>query len=299
MNRVGREEQSNQMAANLRRLVRRQSLMLPGAYNGATARLIQRAGFPAVYASGAGMCNATAGVPDIGLLSLEEVATLAGYIAAAVKIPVIADADTGFDDPARTVKLFRSAGLAGMHIEDQEFPKRCGHLGGKTVVAYKEMIRRIRAAVKARVNNDFLIIARTDARAVEGLEPAIARAKEYLAAGADAIFPEALETAKEFADFSQQVGGILMANMTEFGRGPLLSAWQLAAMGYRLVIFPQTAFRVAMKSQELCLNYLHKSGSQKKWLGKMQTRGELYELLEYDPNSDIWPKGTIHERAKR
>jgi methylisocitrate lyase len=299
MRSAGREEQSNQMAATLRRMIRRESLMLPGAFNGATARLIERAGFGGVYASGAGMCNATAGVPDIGLLSLEEVANLAGYIAAAVKIPVIADADTGFDDPGRTVKLFRGAGLGGLHIEDQEFPKRCGHLGGKTVVKTAEMTSRIRTAVKARRGEDFLIIARTDARAVEGFDAAVARAKEYLAAGADAIFPEALETAKEFAEFAWQVGGILMANMTEFGRGPLLSARQLAAMGYRLVIYPQTAFRVAMKSEELCLKDLKKSGSQKKWLTKMQTRRELYDLLEYDPNSEIWPKGNNHGRGKR
>lgn len=266
---------------------------MPGAFNAATAKLIERIGFPAVYVSGAGLANATAGVPDIGLLTLTEVAQLAGYIARAVKIPALVDADTGFGGPANAahaVQEFERAGLAGMHIEDQVFPKRCGHLEGKAVISVEEMTERIRAAAAAR-KEDFLIVARTDARAVEGLEAAVVRARAYLAAGADAIFPEALETEREFRDFARKVEATLMANMTEFGRSPLLSARQLAAMGYRMAIFPLTAFRASMHAAGECLRDLKRRGSQRSWLGRMQTRSELYELLGYDPIRDDLPSG--------
>lgn len=259
---------------------------MPGAFNAATAKLIERAGFPAVYVSGAGLANATAGVPDIGLLTLGEVTQLAGYIARAVGIPVLCDADTGFGgaaNVARTVEEFERAGLAGLHLEDQQFPKRCGHLAGKQLVSREEMEAKIRAAVKARVDRDFVLVARTDARAVEGFDAAVERARAYLAAGADAIFPEALESPREFRDFAKKIDAPLMANMTEFGRGPLLSAKQLAAMGYRIVIFPLTAFRAAMRTEEECLRELKRRGSQKGWLSRMQTRAELYELLGYEP----------------
>ena len=232
---------------------------MPGAYNAATARLIEKAGFDAVYVSGAGLANATAGVPDIGLLGLAEFAQLAGYAARAVSIPTLADADTGFGGAphaAATVRAYERAGLAGLHLEDQVFPKRCGHLEGKAVVPVEEMAEKIRAAAKARRDADFLIVARTDARAVEGFSAAVKRAKAYLAAGADTIFPEALETAREFREFARNVRAPLMANMTEFGRSPLLSARQLAALGYRMVIFPQTAFRVSMHAMEECLRDL-------------------------------------------
>lgn len=262
---------------------------MPGAFNGLTARLVERIGFDAVYVSGAGLSNATAGVPDIGLLSREEFARLAGYIAAAVEVPVVSDADTGFGDAAKTVEMFERVGLAGLHLEDQEFPKRCGHLGGKTLVKAAEMAGNIRAAIAARRDRDFLVIARTDARSVEGFDGAVERAKIYLQAGADAIFPEALESAEEFARFARQVGGPLMANMTEFGRSPLLSISELAAMGYRLAIFPQTALRAAMAVEERCLRDLRRLGSQKKWVSKMQTREQLYDLLRYDPMAQSWP----------
>jgi len=275
-------------AAMLRRLITRGCVAMPGAFNGLTARLIEQIGFDAVYVSGAGLSNATAGVPDIGLLSREEFARLAGYIAAAVAIPVVSDADTGFDDAAKTVQMFERAGLAGLHLEDQEFPKRCGHLGGKTLVKPAEMAKKIKAAVNARRDRDFLVIARTDARSVEGFEAAVARAQIYLQAGADAIFPEALESAEEFAEFARKVRAPLMANMTEFGRSPLLSVHELATMGYRLVIFPQTALRAAMAVEQQCLRDLYRQGSQKKWRSKMQSRQELYELLRYDPSADEW-----------
>jgi len=265
---------------------------MPGVHNAATARLVERCGFDAVYVSGAGLSNATAGVPDIGLLSRGEVAQLAGYIAKAVRIPVVADADTGFGGPreaAQTVRDFERAGLAGLHIEDQVFPKRCGHLGGKELLPAREFCAKVRAAVKAKRDAGFLVVARTDARAVEGFDAAVTRARAYLAAGADAVFPEALETEREFREFAKQVRAPLMANMTEFGRSPLLGVRRLARMGYRMVIFPQMAFRVSMKASEACLRDLKRAGTQRSWLGRMQTREELYDLLDYDPSKASWP----------
>src|SRR5436190_21200353 len=269
--------------ALLRRAIASGCVVMPGAFNAAAARLIDRCGFQAAYISGAGLANATAGVPDIGLLTLSEVSQLAGYIADAVSIPVLADADTGFGGPenvARTVETFERIGLAGMHLEDQEFPKRCGHLAGKALVSIEEMSEKISAAVRARRDKDFLIVARTDARA-EGFDSAMQRAKSYLEAGADAIFPEALQSAKEFRDFARKIRAPLMANMTEFGRSPLLGVDELADMGYRMVIFPQTAFRVAMHVAESCLSDLKQHGTQKEWIGRMQSREDLYKLLNY------------------
>jgi methylisocitrate lyase len=255
------------------------------------ARQVERAGFDAVYISGAGMANATAGVPDIGLLSMTEVVRLAGYAANAVTIPAIVDADTGFggaENVARTIRELENAGLAGCHIEDQEFPKRCGHLAGKSIVDVEEMVGKIKAAVGARRDPNFMIIARTDARAVEGFDRAMERAGEYIAAGADAIFPEALQSLEEFRDFAKEIDVPLLANMTEFGKSPLLSFHDLMDLGYRIVIFPMTAFRVAMKASEQFLRALKDNGTQKEWIDKMQTRQELYELLDYDPAAEEW-----------
>ena len=275
----------------LRKALQSGCIAMPGAYNAATALLIERAGFDGVYVSGAGLANATAGVPDIGLLTLAEVSQLAGYIARAVSIPALVDADTGFggaENAARTVQDFERAGIAGMHLEDQEFPKRCGHLDGKSLVSIDEMSEKVRAAADARTDPDFVIIARTDARAVEGFDAAIKRAKAYLDAGADGIFPEALQTPEEFAEFAKQIPAPLMANMTEFGRSPQLSVDELATLGYRIVIFPQTAFRVAMRASEDALRDLKKHGTQKNWLDRMQTRQDLYDLLRYDPKKPSW-----------
>lgn len=259
---------------------------MPGVFNAAMGRLVERAGFEALYISGAGLCNATAGVPDIGLLTLTEVAQLAGYIARAAKIPAIVDADTGFggpDNAARTIQEFERAGLAGCHLEDQEFPKRCGHLAGKTLVPAEDMNEKIAAAVAARRDANFFIIARTDARAVEDFESAVKRARGYLAAGADAIFPEALQNEQEFRDFAEAIDAPLLANMTEFGKSPLLSLDELAKFGYKMVIYPQTAFRVSMFAADQMLRDLKNTGTQANWLDRMQTRKELYEMLDYNP----------------
>ena len=269
----------------LRELIVRGAVMLPGVPNAAMARQVERAGFDAVYISGAGMANATAGMPDIGLLTMTEVVRLAGYVANAVTIPAIVDADTGFggaENVARTIQELENVGLAGCHIEDQEFPKRCGHLAGKSLVDLEEMVANIKAAVAARRDPNFMIIA------VEDFTSAVKRAHKYLDAGADAIFPEALQSAEEFRDFANQVKAPLLANMTEFGKSPLLSFRELADFGYRMVIFPQSAFRVSMKASGEFIRDLKKRGTQSDWADKMQTREELYELLDYDPNAESW-----------
>lgn len=272
--------------SRLKHLLENHRTVIPGAFNAATALLAEKAGFEAVYISGAGLSNGAAGLPDAGLLALPEMVQLAGYIAQSVKVPAIADADTGFGGPenaARTVRLFEQAGVAGIHIEDQTWPKRCGHLTGKTVVSTEEMVEKVRAAVEARSSGNFAIIARTDARSVNGFDDAVTRANAYRAAGADMIFPEALENREEFVEFARQVNAPLMANMTEFGRTAYLTADEFFAIGYRVVIFPMTAFRVAMKAVEDVYRHLKVEGTQKGLLDRMQTRQELYDLLGYKP----------------
>src|SRR6184192_2637301 len=285
---------STSKSKRLRELIAKGAVIMPGVPNAAMARQVERAGFDAVYISGAGMANATAGVPDIGLLTMTEVVKLAGYVAKAVAIPAIVDADTGFggaENVARTIQELEKAGLAGCHIEDQEFPKRCGHLAGKSIVDVEEMVGRIKAAVNARRDQDFMIIARTDARAVEDFDRAVERSRRYLQAGADAIFPEALQSADEFKAFVREVKAPLLANMTEFGKSPLLSFEELAGFGYKMVIFPQSAFRVSMKASEEFLRDLKREGTQSGWIEKMQTRDQLYQLLGYDPAAESWEGG--------
>src|SRR5947208_11355419 len=278
-------------AVRLRELIAKDCVAMPGVPNASIARQVERAGFNAVYISGAGLANCTAGLPDIGLLTLSEVALLAGFVAKAVKIPAIVDADTGFggaENAARTICELESAGLAGCHLEDQEFPKRCGHLAGKSLIPSADMEEKIAAAVAAKRDKDFLVIARTDARAIESFDGAVKRAQAYVAAGADAIFPEALQTKEEFRDFTKEVEVPLLANMTEFGKSPLLSFDELRELGYRMVIFPQSAFRVSMKSTAEFLRDLKTRESQVDWMEKMQTREELYQLLDYDPKAASW-----------
>jgi methylisocitrate lyase len=279
-------------ANTLRQLLAQGIVAMPGVPNASMARQVERAGFHAVYVSGAGLANCTAGLPDVGLLTLNEVATLAGFIAKAVKIPVIVDADTGFgggENVGRTIYELERAGLAGCHLEDQEFPKRCGHLAGKRLVETEEMSAKIRAAVAAKRDPDFLVIARTDSRALENFDGAVQRAKAYIAAGADAIFPEALQTKEEFRNFAKEVKVPLLANMTEFGKSPLLNVRELGKLGYRMVIFPQSAFRVSMKTTGEFFRALQDTGSAEGWLDRMQTRQELYETLDYDPAAESWP----------
>jgi len=272
----------------LRELITQGTVVLPGAFNALTAMQIERAGFDAVYVSGAGIAAAR-GLPDIGLLSMTEVVADAGAIARSVAIPALADADTGYGPPLsvmRTVEVFEQAGLAGLHLEDQESPKKCGHLPDKRLVAVAEMAQKIGAAAQARRDRDFLIVARTDARAVEGLDGAVKRARAYVDAGADAIFPEALESAEEFKAFAQalkkdRLAVPLVANMTEFGKTPYLTVKEFEALGYRLVLFPVTALRVATQAIEAMLEELRSLGTQQRSLDKMQTRQRLYELLRY------------------
>lgn len=260
------------------------TIAIPGAFNALTARLAERCGFQVIYQSGGSLAAGTAGVPDIGLLTVTEFATQGRYLAQAVSIPVISDADTGFGGPLsveRTVQEFEAAGLAGLHLEDQQMPKRCGHLNGKALISTEEMVAKIRAAKSACRDPAFVIIARTDARGVDGFDAAVSRAEAYLAAGADLIFPEALETAEEFARFRQLVPAPLLANMTEFGKGPLLSVAELAKMGYAAVLFPVTMLRVAMHAVEKAMQELLATGTQLNFVAEMQTRKELYELLGY------------------
>jgi methylisocitrate lyase len=259
-------------------------LMIPGVFNALTARLAERAGFRAAYQSGAALSASLAAVPDVGLVTQTEFAQQGHYLAAAVSIPVISDADTGFGEALvieRTVALFESAGLAGLHLEDQQLPKRCGHLSGKTLVTCAEMVSKLKAAVAARRDPNFVIIARTDARASDGIEAAIERAQAYVEAGVDMIFPEALETPDEFGRFASAIKVPLLANMTEFGKSPLLSATEFGKLGYAAVLFPVTMLRVAAKAVEQALAQLAREGSQKNFVDRMQTRAELYDLLDY------------------
>jgi methylisocitrate lyase len=260
------------------------TIAVPGVFNALVARMAERLGFPAVYLSG-GALSAGFGVPDVGLIMLSEFAEAARQITQACALPLICDADTGFGETLnveRTVRLLETAGAAGLHLEDQQLPKRCGHLSGKQLIEPQAMAAKIRAAVAARKDHDFVIIARTDARGVNGYEDAVARAKLYLQAGADAIFPEALESREEFARFAKDVPAVLLANMTEFGKSPNLDVAALGELGFRMVLFPLTAFRTAMRSAFDTLRELKESGHQQKSLPKMLTRAELYDLLDYE-----------------
>ena len=258
-------------------------VLIPGVFNALVARIAERQGFSAVYLSGAAL-SASMALPDIGIVTLPEFVAAAHAVTQATRLPLVCDADTGFGEALnveRTVKLFESAGVAGIHLEDQEMPKRCGHLSGKSLVEPNDMAAKIRAAVAARRDPDFFLIARTDAHNVSGFDDAVSRAKLYKQAGADAIFPEALESPEEFARFAKEVPGPLLANLTEFGKSPLLSAKQMADLGYKLILFPVTTLRVALKAAEMVLAEIKQTGTQSAALDRMLTRAELYELLGY------------------
>lgn len=268
----------------LRTAWQRHAIAVPGVFCPLVARLAERLGHEAVYLSGAAL-SASLGVPDVGLVTQTEFADEARRITRATSLPLLCDADTGFGEALnveRTVRHFEEAGAAGLHLEDQQLPKRCGHLSGKALVSPEEMAAKLRAAAAARRDPDFVLIARTDARGVNGFDDAVRRAKLYLQAGADAIFPEALESAEEFAAFARAVAAPLLANNTEFGRSPNLDVATFERLGYRMVLFPVTAFRAALKTAHDTLADLKGVGHQRERLPQMLTRKELYELLGYD-----------------
>ncbi len=266
------------------RLASGELLRLPGAFNPLSAKLIQDKGFDGVYISGA-VISADLGLPDIGLTTLTEVATRAQQIARMTDLPSLVDADTGFGEPmnvARTVQTLEDAGVAGLHIEDQVNPKRCGHLDGKAIVDADTAIKRIRAAADARRDPNLLIMARTDIRAIDGLQAAIDRAKALVDAGADAIFPEAMADLAEFEAVRGAVDVPILANMTEFGKSALFTTTQLADIGINIVIYPVSLLRLAMGAAERGLDTLLSQGSLASTVEAMQTRARLYELLDYE-----------------
>ncbi len=266
------------------RLASGELLRFPGAFNPLSARLIERRGFEGVYISGA-VIAADLGLPDIGLTTLTEVAGRGQQIARMTDLPAIIDADTGFGEPmnvARTIQTLEDAGLAGTHIEDQVNPKRCGHLDGKAVVDETTAVKRIRAAVDARRDPDFLIMARTDIRAVEGMDAAVDRARALVDAGADAIFPEAMRTLEEFAAMRRAVDVPILANMTEFGKSELFTVDQLRDVGVNIVIWPVSLLRIAMGAADRALHAVIDNGSLASKLGEMQHRADLYDLVDYE-----------------
>ena len=263
------------------KLKKQKILRFPGAYNPLTAKLIKEIGFDGVYISGAVMAN-DLGIPDIGLTTLKEVSYRANQISRVTDLPSIVDADTGFGDCKKTIETFEQLGLSGCHVEDQIDEKRCGHLDNKEIIPLAEMVNKIKTAVSAKKDKNFLIIARTDANSVEGIKKTIDRAKAYEDAGADIIFPEAMKDEKEFELIRKNLKVNLLANMTEFGKSKLLSSNELENLGYNIVIYPVTTQRLAMKSVEDGLHTIMTDGHQNNIIDKMQTRKRLYELVEYE-----------------
>jgi methylisocitrate lyase len=268
----------------LREAVAESIIQVPGAPNALIGRLVERMGFEATYLSGASLSTSVLGLPDVGLITLTELVQQTTYLTRSVSIPVIVDADTGFGDTLnveRTVVELEAAGAAAIQLEDQDLPKRCGHLSGKSLVDVATMCNKLRAASAARSDRGTVIIGRTDARGVTSLDDAIERAKRYLDAGADWIFPEALASRDEFERFATEVEAPLIANMTEFGKSPLLTLEELAELGYSVALYPVTAQRVAMKAVETALAVLATEQTQESLLDLMQTRDELYDLIDY------------------
>lgn len=269
-------------------------LQFPGAFTPLSTRLIERHQFDGVYVSGA-VISAELGLPDIGLTTLSEVASRAREISRVTDLPTLVDADTGFGEPmnvARSIQMLEDSGATAVHIEDQVNPKRCGHLDGKSVVDEETAVKRIRAAVGARRDNGLLIIARTDLRSLEGPEAALRRAQALKDAGADAIFPEALQGLTEYEMFVKELGIPVVANMTEFGKTDLIPRDQLENAGVKIVIYPVSLLRLAMKAADQALHVLRNEGSLQSAIPQMQTRAELYDLLDYESyshfDSDIY-----------
>ena len=266
-------------------LARKQILIAPGAHDALTARMIEKIGFDAVYMSGSGTVSALTALPDNGTATMTEMVMNARYMVQATSLPVIADADYGYGNSSnviRTIWEYERAGVTGVHIEDQAPPKRCGHLEGVRVTSLEKMLGKIRAACAARSDPNFVIIARTDSRAAIGFDEAVRRGRACLEAGADVIMPDALESEGEFREYAKAVKGHLLADMTEFGKSPFLTAQQLEDMGYKIVIFPVGSMRVALKASWEFLTTLKKNGTQKDMIDRMFTRKELYELLDYE-----------------
>jgi len=276
------KKNSSEKRIELKNKLKQQKILkFPGAYNPLTAKLIAEIGFEGVYISGGVMAN-DLGIPDIGLTTLKEVSYRANQISRVTDLPTIVDADTGFGDCKKTIETFENLGLSGCHIEDQIDQKRCGHLDNKEIIPSAIMVNKIKTAVKAKKDKNFLVIARTDANSVEGLKKTIDRVKAYEDAGADIIFPEAMKNEKEFEQIRKNSKVNLLANMTEFGKSKLLSANELENLGYNIVIYPVTTQRLAMKSVEDGLRAIMNDGHQNNVIDKMQTRKRLYELVEYE-----------------
>ncbi len=261
-----------------------QPLHVVGTINALTAMMAKRIGFRAIYLSGAGVANASYGLPDLGITTLDNVAEDARRITDTVDLPLLVDIDTGFGGAfsiTRTIKTLEKIGVAGVHIEDQEAQKRCGHRPNKVIVATEEMCDRIKAAIAARDNPDFMIMARTDAFTQEGLEDALERIREYIDVGADAIFPEALTTLEQYRAFTEAVSVPVLANITEFGKTPLFTTQELKNAGVSIILYPLSAFRAMNKAAEIVYNAIRHKGTQKSLINGMQTREELYDLLDY------------------
>jgi methylisocitrate lyase len=256
-------------------------LQVAGVINAYAAKLAERAGFRALYVSGAGVANASFGLPDLGFTTREQVAEDVRRIAGATKLPLLVDVDTGWDDPAETARVMAAAGAGAIQIEDQVDLKRCGHRPNKKLVSTEEMVERVRAAVAGRGDSGLLVMSRTDAVAGEGLEAGIARAKAYAAAGADLIFAEALRTLEEFRAFTRAVPAPVLANITEFGKTPLFTVDELREAGVRLVLYPLSAFRAMSAAAEQVYAAIRRDGTQKAVVERMQTREQLYDALDY------------------
>ena len=281
------KKNSSEKRIELKNKLKKQKILrFPGAYNPLTAKLITEIGFDGIYISGAVMSN-DLGVPDIGLTTLKEVSYRANQISRVSDLPSIVDADTGFNNSKQTIETFENLGLSGCHIEDQIDEKRCGHLDNKEIIPIEEMIKKIKTCVNSRKDRNFLIIARTDANTVEGLNKTINRIKAYENAGADVIFPEAMKDEKEFEQIRKNSKVSLLANMTEFGKSKILSMRKLENLGYNIVIYPVTTQRLAMKSVEDGLRAIFVDGHQNNIIDKMQTRKRLYDLVEYEKYNSL------------
>ncbi len=279
-------------------------LQMVGTINAFTAIMAKKVGFRAIYLSGAGVANASFGFPDLGITTLFDVAVDARRITDAVDLPLVVDIDTGFGAEfsiARTITTLEKDGAAGVHIEDQEAQKRCGHRPNKVIVPAKEMCARIKAAVDARTDPDFMIIARTDAFASEGLEGALGRSRLYIEAGADAVFPEALTGLEHYTAFTKAISVPVLANITEFGKTPLFTLEELRESGVSIALYPLSAFRAMNRAAEQVYHVIREQGTQKSLVDIMQTREELYELLDYYRYEEIVDKmyGSVYAKNKR